>query len=167
MGFPGRPLAPARGLSPNWGVNRRDTGADSRPAGPGPPPAPAPEPPLGSPLVRFGYAVLAYLCVGLAMLGVLLPGLPTVPFLLLAAWAASRGSARLHRWLYEHPRFGQVLIDWERKGAVSRRAKVLAVALLSSSWLIMLWRADNPWLLAALALLFAGVGTFVVTRPEP
>jgi uncharacterized protein len=119
------------------------------------------------PAARFAYATLAYVCVGLAMLGVVLPGLPTVPFLLLAAWAASRGSARLHRWLYEHPRFGQVLIDWEQKGAVSRRSKVLAVLLLSSSWLIMLWRVGDPWLLLALALLFTAVGTFVATRPEP
>jgi uncharacterized protein len=105
--------------------------------------------------------------VALAMLGVLLPGLPTVPFLLLAAWAASRGSRRLHRWLYEHPRFGQVLIDWEQKGAVSRRAKVLAVLLLASSWLIMLWRVGPGWLLVALGLFFLAVGTFVTTRPEP
>jgi uncharacterized protein len=133
------------------------------------PPArpPAPEPPLGSPLARWGYAMLAYVCVGLAMLGVFLPGLPTVPFLLLAAWAASRGSARLHRWLYDHPRFGRILIDWEQKRAVSRRSKVVAVVLLSSSWLIMLWRVGSPSLLLAMALLFMAVGTFVVTRPEP
>jgi uncharacterized protein len=106
-------------------------------------------------------------CVGLAVVGVVLPGLPTVPFLLLAAWSASKGSMRLHRWLYDHPRFGRILIDWEQKRAVSRRSKVLAVLLLASSWLFMLWRAPNALLLTFLALLFLSVGTFVVSRPEP
>jgi uncharacterized protein len=116
---------------------------------------------------RLPYAILAYLCVGLAMIGVVLPGVPTVPFLLLAAWAASRGSERLHRWLYAHPRFGQALIDWERNRAISRRTKVVTVILLATSWLIMYWRVDNPWLLAGLALLFSAVATFVLSRAEP
>ena len=116
---------------------------------------------------RWPFALLAYLFTGLALLGVALPGLPTFPFLLLAAWAAARGSKRLHDWLYEHPRFGSALIDWERERAVSRRAKVLAVALMALSWLILLWRVDNVWVPAALAALFLVVGTYVVTRPEP
>jgi uncharacterized protein len=101
------------------------------------------------------------------MIGVVLPGVPTVPFLLLAAWAASRGSERLHRWLYAHPRFGQALIDWEQKKAISRRTKVVTVLLLATSWIIMYWRVGNPWLLLGLALLFSGVATFVLSRNEP
>jgi uncharacterized protein len=116
---------------------------------------------------RWPYAALAYVCVGLAMIGVVLPGLPTVPFLLLAAWAAARGSERLHRWLYKHPRFGQSLIDWEQKRAISRRSKVATVVLLVISWSIMYWRVDSAWLLAGLALLFTGVAAFVVSRAEP
>ncbi len=116
---------------------------------------------------RWPYTLLAYLFTGLALLGVAVPGLPTFPFLLLAAWAAARGSKRLHHWLYEHPRFGAALIDWERERAVSRRAKVLAIALMAASWLIMWWRLGNPWVLAGLAALFAVVGTYVATRPEP
>lgn len=120
-----------------------------------------------SSITRWPFAALAYLFVGLALVGVAVPGLPTFPFLLLAAWAAARGSKRLHDWLYEHPRFGAALIDWERERAVSRRSKVLAVALMGVSWLIMFWRVDNLWVPAALAALFLGVGTYVVRRPEP
>lgn len=125
------------------------------------------DPPVRSPLARWSYAILAYLCVGLAMIGVVVPGIPTFPFLLLAAWAAARGSKRLHDWLYSHPRFGQSLIDWERKRAVSRRTKVVAIGLLVMSWIIMYWRVGNVWLLLALGILFITVGTFVATRPEP
>lgn len=128
--------------------------------------APKPPVPVRS-MTRWPYAVLAYLFTALALVGVVVPGLPTFPFLLLAAWAAARGSKRLHDWLYEHPRFGAALIDWERERAVSRRSKILAVALMAASWLIMLWRTENAWIPAALAALFLVVGTYVVRRPEP
>lgn len=111
--------------------------------------------------------LLAYLFLGLAIIGIPLPGLPTVPFLLLAAWFAARGSERLHRWLYAHPHFGAILIDWEQQGAVSRKTKRLAIVLLIISWAIMYWRMDNIWMLTGLALLFVGVSMFLLTRPEP
>lgn len=116
---------------------------------------------------RWGYAVLAYLFAGLALAGIAVPGLPTTPFVLLAAWAASRGSKRLHDWLYRHPRLGPALRDWRDQGAVSTRAKVLALSFLLLSWLFMLWRGIALWMLVALAALFLSVGTFVVTRPAP
>ncbi|MCW9089566.1 MAG: YbaN family protein [Gammaproteobacteria bacterium] len=118
-------------------------------------------------LIRWPSLVLAYLFLGLAIVGIPLPGLPTVPFLLLAAWFAARGSVRLHRWLYAHPQFGAVLIDWEQQGAVSRRSKVIAVGMLIASWLVMFWQVDKPWLLTGVALLFVAVATFLLTRPEP
>lgn len=118
-------------------------------------------------LIRWPSLLLAYLFLGLAVIGVVLPGLPTVPFLLLAGWFAARGSERLHRWLYAHPHFGALLINWEQQKAISRRTKTIAVVLLLISWGIMFWRIDYPWLLAGLALLFAAVAAFIVTRPEP
>ncbi|MFO7594488.1 MAG: YbaN family protein [Pseudomonadota bacterium] len=118
-------------------------------------------------LVRWPSLLLAYLFLALALLGIPLPGLPTVPFLLLAAWFAARGSERLHRRLYAHPQFGMLLINWEQQRAVSRRSKVIAVVMLIGSWLIMLWRVDRPWLLAAPAVLFVAVAAFLLTRPEP
>lgn len=118
-------------------------------------------------LIRWPALLLAYLFLALAIIGIALPGLPTVPFLLLAAWFSARGSERLHRWLYAHPQFARVLIDWEQQGAVSLRSKVMAVGLLCVSWGIMFWRIDHFWLLGSLALLFIAVATFLLTRPEP
>ena len=96
-----------------------------------------------------------------------MPGLPTTPFVLLAAWSASRGSERLHRWLHEHPRLGPVLVAWERERAVATRAKLLALAFLAASWAIMAWRGASPVVLGVLGALFVVVGTFVATRPAP
>lgn len=118
-------------------------------------------------LIRLPSLLLAYLFLGLALAGILLPGLPTVPFLLLAAWFAARGSERLHRWLYAHPNFGSLLRDWEQQGAVSRRSKGVAVLLLGMSWALMYSRSDNPWLLGGLALLFVAVAVFLLSRPAP
>lgn len=117
--------------------------------------------------VRWLFAALAYLFVALALLGLVIPGLPTTPFVLLAAWAASRGSRRVHDWLLAHRHLGPALIAWREERAVATRPKALAVAFLAASWLVMLWRGIPDWLLALLAALFVVVGGFVVTRPRP
>lgn len=118
-------------------------------------------------VTRWAAVILAYFFLLLAVIGVFLPGLPTVPFLLLTAWFAARGSERLHRWLYAHPHLGKLLIDWEQQGAVSRSSKVVAVLLLTASWVIMYLRIGNPGLMAGVAVLFIAIMAFLVSRPEP
>jgi uncharacterized membrane protein YbaN (DUF454 family) len=117
--------------------------------------------------LRWAYLLLAYLCVGLGLLGVLLPGLPTTPFLLVAVWAANRGSGRLHAWLTDHPRFGPLLRDWNEQGAVPRRAKGVGIALMALSWGVMLALTDGPLVPMTTGALFLLVGGYLVTRPAP
>lgn len=117
--------------------------------------------------MRTAYAALAVVCIALALLGLVLPGLPTTPFVLLAAWAANRGSPRLHRWLLGHRHLGPVLRDWEQQRAVRPRAKLLALTLLAASWGVMAWRGLPTPVLLLMALLFLVVGSFVATRPSP
>ena len=88
-----------------------------------------------------------------------------MPFLLLVAWFSAKGSERLHRWLYEHPHFGKILIDWEKHGAISRKSKVATVVTLGASWLVLYFRMESWWGLAAMAILFLAVTSFVVSRP--
>ncbi len=116
---------------------------------------------------RYIALVLAYFFLILAFIGVFLPGLPTVPFLLLAAWFSAKGSERLHRWLYGHPRFGRLLIDWETQKAISRKSKVIAVLALLASWIVMYRYLNNAWGLAGISLLFIAVAAYLVSRPEP
>lgn len=118
-------------------------------------------------MARYTALVLAYLFLILAIVGVVLPGVPTVPFLLLAAWFSAKGSERLHRWLYEHPTFGKLLIDWETQKAISRKSKVIAVIMLVVSWVVMYQHLDSIWGLAGLALFFTAVATYLISRPEP
>ena len=118
-------------------------------------------------MARLVALILAYFFLVLAIVGMFFPGLPTVPFLLLTAWFAARGSARLHSWLYAHPHFGKLLIDWEQQRAVSRTSKVVAVLMLIASWVVMYYRLDSVWGLAGIAVLFVAVATYLVSRPEP
>lgn len=118
-------------------------------------------------MARLTALVLAYVFLALALVGVFLPGVPTVPFLLLAAWFSAKGSERLHRWLYEHPHFGKLLIDWEERGAISRKGKVATVITLGASWIVLYYQMERAWGLAALAIVFLSITYFVVSRPDP
>lgn len=113
------------------------------------------------------YTLLAWICITLAVIGLVVPGLPSTPFLLLGAWAASRGSKRLHDWLHRHPRLGPVLKDWQQQRAIARRSKVLAISLLAVSWAISYWSGASAIVLTLLAALFIALSMFLATRPEP
>ncbi len=113
------------------------------------------------------YLLLAYFFAGLGIIGAFLPLLPTTPFLLLAAWAATRGSPELHQWLYDHPRFGPPLIAWEEKRAVSTGAKITALVFMALSWTIMLFMTEGALVPAITGVLFLCGGTYLATRPAP
>jgi uncharacterized membrane protein YbaN (DUF454 family) len=119
--------------------------------------------------VRFRWAwwLLAYAALGLGVVGIFLPGLPTVPFILLSAFAAARGSERLHRRLLDDPRFGPMIRDWQQHGAVSRRAKRLAVTMMSLCAVIMFLTAPRWWMAASGTAIMAIVATWLWQRPEP
>ncbi len=122
---------------------------------------------LGGNRRSYPYLILAYTCAGLGIIGAFLPIMPTTPFLLLAAWAAPKGSPQLHRWLYEHPKFGSALIAWEQKRAVSTPAKWTACVMMTASWLIM-YTQTTTWIVPTITgVLFICVATFLVTRPTP
>ena len=118
-------------------------------------------------MTRIVALILAYFFLALAIVGVFLPGIPTVPFLLLAAWFSAKGSKSLHHWLYEHQHLGKLLLDWEKQGAISRTSKVVAVTMLIVSLVAMYIRLDNLWALAAIATLFIVIASYLVSRPEP
>lgn len=82
------------------------------------------------------------------IVGIVLPLLPTTPFVLLAAFCFSRGSQRCERWLVEHPRLGPMVRDWREHHAVPLRAKQLAWAMMTigSVWAAVTLPAQVAWL---------------------
>ena len=116
---------------------------------------------------RALYLALAYCALALGLVGIVVPGLPTTPFILLAAWAAARGSDRLHRWLRAHRLFGPMIVDWERNGAVSRRAKWAATIAMTVCAVIFFATAPKLWMAVTGSTIMAIVALWLWRRPEP
>ena len=112
------------------------------------------------------WRTLAMLCLLLGLVGVFVPGLPTVPFMLLAAWAGSKGWPALETWLLNHPRHGPPIRRWRDHRAVPRRAKWLASASMVVSVLLIALSAAPVALKVGSALLLASVAWWLWLRPE-
>lgn len=115
---------------------------------------------------KTAYRILAYISLSLGVAGVALPLLPTTPFVLLAAWCASRGSPAFEAWLHEHQTFGPVIRNWRDKRAVPARAKWVAAGMLAFSWAVLWWSGMPMAGLVVIGLFFAGLMTFLFTRPS-
>jgi len=106
------------------------------------------------------------LCVGLAWLGAVLPGLPTTPWVLLASYCFGRSSPRLQRWLKRSPLFGRLLRDWDEHRGIRRPVKILAVGTIAIVVSLGVLSGRLPdwaqWTVIGLAACGAGVVLFVV-----
>ena len=115
---------------------------------------------------RFLYVVAGLICVGLAYLGAILPGLPTTPWVLLASYCFSRSSPRLERWLKRSPIFGKLLHDWEKHRGIRRPVKIIAVCLVVTVVSLSIALGGLPvwlkWTIGALAAIGVCVIVFVV-----
>lgn len=103
---------------------------------------------------------------GCAVIGIFLPLWPTVPFLLLSAFCFARGSQRLHDWLITHPRFGPPIVAWSERGAIHRKAKVLAsISLVATFGISVVLGVGAPILIIQAAVL-GSVALFIWSRPS-
>lgn len=140
------------------------------PAMPAPAPASTPTPPIAPTsrgLARWLLTAFALLCLLLGLIGVVVPGMPTTVFILLAAWAAARSSPRLHAWLMAHRLFGPMLLDWQQGGRVSRRAKCSATLMMGLCGALLPLSPAPTWAMALSITCMAGVLVWLWRRPEP
>ncbi|WP_180048956.1 MULTISPECIES: YbaN family protein [unclassified Acinetobacter] len=103
----------------------------------------------------------------LGFIGALLPGMPTTVFLILAAWAASKGWPQMDAWLLNHPKYGPTLRAWRENGTVPRKAKWFASIMMLVSGLIMLFTSAPIAVKIFTDLTMLIVGIWLWTRPEP
>ena len=103
----------------------------------------------------------------LAVLGAVLPLLPTTPFLLVAAYAFAKSSPAWHDWLVEHPRFGPAIRDWRDERAISRRAKTWAVLAMLAAIALSVALEVRAEVLAVQAVVMAAAAAFILSRPSP
>lgn len=112
------------------------------------------------------WRLLALVALLAGFIGAFLPVIPTVPFVLLAAWAAGKGWPELERWLLAHPHFGRSIRDWRESGVVSRKAKLLATTMMAGSAIGIWFVPVSPWIQAGVCAVLFAVATWLWTRPE-
>ena len=110
---------------------------------------------------------LVLLFLALALIGAILPGMPTTVFLILAAWAASRGWPKMDTWLLNHPKYGATLRNWREQGSVPRKAKYFATLMMLLSALLLLYTSAAIWLKCLANLSMLAVLIWLWLRPEP
>lgn len=116
--------------------------------------------------MRMVWLAGGFLAMALAIVGVVLPLLPTVPFLLLAAFCFARSSGRFHDWLLAHPTFGPPILEWRNGGAIGRPAKRVATLSVAAAFAVSVAIGFALWLLAVQAAVLAAVLLFIWSRPD-
>ncbi len=89
-----------------------------------------------NPFVRKLLIIAGFICVGLGLLGIILPVLPTTPFLLLAAACFSRSSKRFHNWLITNRWFGKYIKNYQEGNGISIKAKICTISLM---WIALMF----------------------------
>lgn len=102
----------------------------------------------------------------LGIVGIALPIMPTVPFLLVAAWAFARSSPALRQRILDHPAYGAPVRAWQERGAVGRLAKVWAILAMSGGVGLSWYLQMPPLVIGVQAGICAAVGIFLLTRPS-
>tara|TARA_B110000259_G_scaffold52347_1_gene61644 strand:+ start:1920 stop:2327 length:408 start_codon:yes stop_codon:yes gene_type:complete len=77
--------------------------------------------------------------VGCAYIGIILPGVPTTFFVILAAWAFSKSSEKFNKWIHEHKLFGKYLTNWETKKVYPTRGRYAMIGVMCLSLISMLF----------------------------
>lgn len=110
--------------------------------------------------------ILGFTALVLALIGVVLPLLPTTPFALLAAFLFSKSSVRMHNWLISLPKIGPSISNWNEYGVVDPKSKIIALALIftSAAYIYLISGMAFPVRIIAVCIL-AGISVFLLTRP--
>jgi uncharacterized protein len=117
--------------------------------------------------LRVFYLALGWLSVGLGIIGIILPILPTTPFLLVAVWAFSRSSPELAEKLRNHPKAGPYIRAWQDHGAIPLVGKVLAVTMMTVMGVYLAGFSILPGWAALLACLaMVAIAIYIITRPS-
>ena len=86
---------------------------------------------------KLFWNILGFLSLGLAYIGVITPGIPYSPFVVFSAYCFSKGSERMHKWLYNHKLFGPFLTNWTTKRVFPQKMKYFMLAMMTTSLIIM------------------------------
>ena len=113
------------------------------------------------------FFTIGILSLSLGYVGIVVPGLPTTVFILIAAWAFSKCSERFTTWLENHRIFGPIILNWQTYKGLSRRAKKLAISMIVPTFALTIYFVFS----LVGDLIFGSFGlalcVWLATRPEP
>jgi uncharacterized membrane protein YbaN (DUF454 family) len=107
-------------------------------------------------LKKVLWTTVGLLSLGMAYVGVVTPGIPYSPFVVFAAYCFSKGSDRLHKWIYNHKLFGPFLTNWGEKRVFPLKMKFFMLAMMSTSLIIM------SFTVPVRGVVYTGIFMFVV-----
>ena len=110
---------------------------------------------------------LGSLFVCLGFIGIIIPGIPTTPFLLLSAWFFSKSSSFLENWLINHKLFGPLIRDWNEHKSISRKSKIVAVIIIIPTFAFSIYSSLNMTIDILLGITCISLCAFLISRPEP
>jgi len=117
--------------------------------------------------MRVVYFSLGWIFFALGIIGILLPVMPTTPFMLLALWGFARSSDKFHNWLYTHRFFGPPLRQWNEHRVIPLIAKIMSVSFMSISFVMMMFSSYLVmWQKLTVAALMLYGAWFILSKPS-
>lgn len=121
---------------------------------------------VNSDLLRWLLLVIGWLAIAAGLVGLFLPVVPTVPFLLLAVACFARSSERCHRWLVEHNHFGPLLRGYLHGGGIPLKAKRMAIGMVWISFpTSALLFVPVVWLKVVLLAVAVAITIYLISLP--
>lgn len=118
-----------------------------------------------SSIMRWWFFTIGWIMVASGVIGIVIPGLPTTVFLIIAAWAFSRSSVRFQMWLWNHRILGPSVRNWHQHRVIPLRGKILAVTTMVASIVYMLVLKNGEWMMPLLMIVVLfPIGLYICTR---
>ena len=106
-------------------------------------------------IMKILLLICGFISLGLAILGIFLPVLPTTPLLLLAAYLFSKSSQKQYDWLLQHPRFGPYIIQFREQKIIPRHIKLISILMLWATILLSIYLLRGNLPIQVLLLIIA------------
>lgn len=116
--------------------------------------------------MRYIWATLGLISLAIGLVGIVLPLVPTVPLMILAAFFFARSSEKLHNWMITHPTFGPSILDWQERGAIHPKGKRISTLSIVVVFLISVILGLRPMILIIQGVTLSAVLVFIWSRPN-
>ena len=114
---------------------------------------------------KYFYMGIGFICVGLAYIGIVTPGIPFSIFLVIAAWAFAKSSPKMEAWLYNHPWFGKFLTNWNTKRVFPTKGKYAMIIVMASTLVFTWFTTGNANAVMYSGLFMLGVAVWAWRYP--